>query len=340
LFECGISAVRAWVGRRATVAAALTIRMAPALSPRKILLAASFALLVPALAAAPAHALEIAPPEPHSPNAEGIHSAYWVTIVIVVALIVAINAGLLAALIRFRERRGREPSRFVAGRGALRPILAALTVFALVVFVYGVIVTDDVRTIEESGPNGLESAQTAQVGIKGAPPASLLEGQESTTGEEPESDAEPTETSPLEIDAIAQQWLWRFEYPGGRPGQRTFSYGELVVPVDTTVILNVTSTDVLHSWWVPALGGQVQAAPGEVTQTGFKADEVGRYPGRSTIFSGSAYPTMRSWVRVVDVPEYLDHVEGLQEDLAAAQGVVAEEEGEQPTADASEDGSP
>ena len=71
-----------------------------------------------------------------------------------------------------------------------------------------------------------------------------------------------------------------------------------------------------------------------------RTDEVGRYPGRSTIFSGSAYPTMRSWVRVVDVPEYLDHVEGLQEDLAAAQGVVAEEEGEQPTADASEEGSP
>ena len=312
--------------------------MAPALSPRKILLAASFALLLPALAAAPAHALEIAPPEPHSPNAEGIHSAYWVTIVIVVALIVAINAGLLAAVLRFRERRGREPSRFAAGRGALRPVLGALGVFALALFVYGVIVTDDVRTVEDSGPNGLGSAQTAQVGIKGAPPAAVLEGQESVTGEEPESGAEPTETSPLEIDAIAQQWLWRFEYPGGRPGQRTFSYGELVVPVDTTVILNITSTDVLHTWWVPALGGQVQAAPGDVTQTWFKADEEGRYPGRSTIFSGSAYPVMRSWVRVVSVPEYLDYVEQLQEDLAAAQGIVAEDQQEQQTPTASEEG--
>jgi cytochrome c oxidase subunit II len=310
--------------------------MAPALSPRKILLAASFALLVPALAAAPAHALDIAPPEPHSPNAEGIHSAYWVTIVIVVALIVAINAGLLAAVVRFRERRGREPSRFAAGRGALRPVLGVLGLFAVALFVYGVIVTDDVRTIEESGPNGLGSAQTAQVGIKGLPPATALEGQESATGQEPESGAEPTETSPLQIDAIAQQWLWRFEYPGGSPGQRTFSYGELVVPVDTTVILNVTSTDVLHSWWVPALGGQVQAAPGDVTQTWFKADEEGRYPGRSTTFSGSAYPVMRSWVRVVSVPDYQDYVEGLEEDLAEAQGAVAEQQQAEQTPAAAE----
>jgi cytochrome c oxidase subunit 2 len=139
------------------------------------------------------------------------------------------------------------------------------------------------------------------------------------------------------INAIAQQWLWRFEYPGGSPGQRTFSYGELVVPEDTTVILNLTSTDVLHTWWVPALGGQVQAAPGDVTQTWFKADEVGRYPGRSTIFSGSAYPVMRSWVRVVTVPEYQDHIEQLTADLTEAQEAVLRDQQEEQTSVASEE---
>ncbi len=317
--------------------AALTIRMAPALSPRKILLAASLALGALALAAGPAHALQIAPEEAHSPNAEGIHSAYWVTIVIVIALIVAINAALIAATVRFRERRGREPSRFAAGRGALRPILGGLALFAAALFVYGFIVTDDVREVEASGPNGLGTAQTAQVGIKGIPAGVALEGQESTTGEEPTSGQEPTETSPLLINAIAQQWLWRFEYPGGSPGQRTFSYGELVVPEDTTVILNLTSTDVLHTWWVPALGGQVQAAPGDVTQTWFKADEVGRYPGRSTIFSGSAYPVMRSWVRVVTVPEYQDHIEQLTADLTEAQEAVLRDQQEEQTSVASEE---
>ena len=72
------------------------------------------------------------------------------------------------------------------------------------------------------------------------------------------------------------------------------------MPVDTAVVLNITSTDVIHSWSVPALGGQVQATPGDISQTWFKADEVGRYAGRSTIFSGTGYPAMSAWVRVVD----------------------------------------
>ena len=77
----------------------------------------------------------------------------------------------------------------------------------------------------------------------------------------------------------------------GQPGQRTFTYGEPVVPVDTTVILDITSTDVLHTWWVPALGGQVRGAGRR------HADVVqgrrGGSPGRSTVFSGTGYPAMR-----------------------------------------------
>ena len=79
------------------------------------------------------------------------------------AVVVVINAALIVALVRFRERRGREPSRFAAGRGALRPVVA-LSLLAVVIFVYGVLVTNDVREIEQSGPNGLGAAQTAQVG--------------------------------------------------------------------------------------------------------------------------------------------------------------------------------
>lgn len=282
-------------------------------------------MLAFACSAAPAFAISLGPPEPQSPNADGIASAYWVMIVVVFAVIIAVNVALIAAVLRFREQRGREPSRFAAGRGALRPVVGALSLLAIVIFVYGVIVTTDVREIEPTGPSGLGTAQTAQVGVKGLPALEALQGAESATGEQPIS-GEPAEASPLEIDAIAQQWLWRFEYPGGRPGDRTFSYGELVVPVDTTVILNINSTDVLHTWWVPALGGQVQAAPGDVTRTWFKAEEEGRYEGRSTIFSGTGYPAMRAWVRVVSVPEYQDYIEQLAADLGEAQVIVQAEQ--------------
>jgi cytochrome c oxidase subunit 2 len=296
------------------------------LSRRTIPLAALAALLTLALAAAPAHAIPLSPPDPHSPNAETIHSTYWVTFVLVCLLIGAINAALIVAVVRFRERRGRQPARFAAGRGALRPVIAGLAVFALAVFVYGVVRTNDTRQLESAGPNGLSASPTAQVGIKGLPPLSIAEAEQSASGEEPASGQEPTETSPLEIDAIAQQWVWRFEYPGGTPGHRTFTYGELVVPIDTPVVLNITSTDVLHSWWLPELGGQVQATPGETVQTWFKADEVGVYSGRSTIFSGTSFPAMRASVRAVTVPEYTAYVEQLSKDLTAAQGIIAEDQ--------------
>ncbi len=295
------------------------------MSRRTILLAALATALALACSAAPAFAISLGPQEAHSPNADGIASAYWVMVVVVLTVIIAVNVALIAAVLRFRERRGRVPSRFAAGRGALRPVVGALSLLAAAIFVYGVVVTTDVREIEPTGPNGLGTAQTAQVGVKGLSPLNALQGAESASGSEPIS-GEPAEASPLEIDAIAQQWLWRFEYPGGRPGQRTFSYAELVVPVDTTVILNIDSTDVLHTWWVPALGGQVQASPGDVTQTWFKAEEEGRYAGRSTIFSGTGYPVMRSWVRVVSVPEYQDYIEQLGSDLGEAQAFVQAEQ--------------
>ncbi len=281
-------------------------------------------------AAAPAQAIELSPAEPHSPNAEDMNTAYWAMVIVGIVLLVVINAALLLAVLRFRARRERRPARLAAGRGALRPVLAATSLIAIAVFVYGVIVTDDVREIEPSGPGGLDAGQSAQVGVKGAPPATLLEGGESATGEEPITGAEPTEKAPLLIDAIAQQWVWRFEYPAPADGgQRPFSYGELVVPVDTTVILSIDSTDVMHSWWVPALGGQVQAAPGEISQTWFKADEEGRYAGRSTIFSGSGYPAMRVWVEVVSVSEYESYVDRLGTDIREAQGIVADEVAQQ-----------
>lgn len=284
--------------------------MRRALSRRPILLAATSATLALAWAAAPAHAVQLGLTEPHSPNAEAIDGTYWVMIVIATILIVVINAALILSVVRFRERRGREPAQVHAGRGALRPILGALGIFALAVFVFGVVRTGDVRSVEAAGPDGLGSSATAQVGVSGA---------EATAASDSD---EAAQTSPLVINAIAQQWLWRFEYPGGRSGDRLFSYGEVVVPVDTPVILNITSTDVMHSWWVPALGGQVQATPGITEQTWFKADEVGRYGGASTVFSGTSYPAMRSWVKVVTVPEYQAHLEQLSADIDEAQEAV------------------
>ncbi|MDQ2675955.1 MAG: cytochrome c oxidase subunit II, partial [Actinomycetota bacterium] len=135
----------------------------------------------------------------------------------------------------------------------------------------------------------------------------------------------------IEIDAVSQQWLWRFEYPEQAEGSFSegiatiFSYGELVVPVDTVVNLNVDSTDVVHSWFVPALGPQVWAVPGEIQETSFIADEEGVYRGTSTVFSGAAgYPVMRATVRVVSAQEYEDYIDELNTELQTGQDAVSD----------------
>ncbi len=286
-------------------------------------LAPALALLALALATSPAEALQLGPEQPHSPNAESIETTYWVMLAVTILALLAVNAALIAAVVRFRERRGGEPRRLAAGRGALRPITAVLGALALAIFIFGVVMTSDVREVEPTGPEGLEGNPTAQVGVKGLPSTAALGEEPSVTGEP----AEQAAGAPLVIDAIAQQWMWRFEYPDQDAITRTFSYGELVVPVDTTVLLNIDSTDVNHSWWVPALGGQVQATPGNIAQTWFKADEIGRYAGRSTVFSGSAFPAMRSWVRVVSVPDYEAYIADLREQISTAQGIVQETAG-------------
>ena len=68
----------------------------------------------------------------------------------------------------------------------------------------------------------------------------------------------------------------------------------MVVPEHTTVVLKIQSTDVIHSWWVPSLGGKVDAVPGYTTYTWFKA----LHTASSTASAHScAGPTTPRWLR-------------------------------------------
>jgi cytochrome c oxidase subunit 2 len=288
------------------------------LASRKILrrLVPSLALAGIALAlfAAPASATIFGPRAGHSPNADEIRTAYWVAIVVGALLIIAVHVFLIAALVRFRARRGRSPRRFTAGARAFVRPAAPLVAVAVGLFVFGIVMMTKAREVQATGSEGLgaDSDLVAQVNGLSIPP----------------------EAHPLNINVIGQRWLWRFEYPGGVPGNRIFSYGELTVPVDTTVLLHVTATDVTHRWFIPALGGQVDALPGQDAGTWFRADSVGTYSGQSTSFSGSAYAAMRAWVHVVTPQAYQQFIDRKRKELAAAQDYVAKKLGEGGTSEA------
>ena len=101
----------------------------------------------------------------------------------------------------------------------------------------------------------------------GGPPGLRRCARRSATSSLPSRATSPSRSR---SSAAGQQWIWRYEYPDG-----TFSYYELVVPVDTAVVVELASTDVVHRWWVPGLGGKFDAVPGQSNQTWFKADEEG-----------------------------------------------------------------
>jgi cytochrome c oxidase subunit 2 len=246
----------------------------------------------------------LSPPDGHSPNADDLNTLYWVMLVVGLFLLVAINGALVALVMRFRSERGREPRRLVVRRPAQIGTAGAFAALALIVFVIGVIGTQNAKQVEASGPDGLQAAAltTAQRGL------------ELPTG---------GDTSPLEITACGQQWIWRYEYPDG-----TYSYYEMVVPVDTAVVVKLCSTDVIHRWWVPGLSGKFDAAPGESNQTWFKADETGVWDGASYAFSGAAYAAMRTRVRVVDVPAYQAWLEQQAAGIQEAQTFVQQALGE------------
>jgi cytochrome c oxidase subunit 2 len=220
---------------------------------------------------------------PHSPGTDQIQTLGWIGFAAAAILIVAVNVALFYALRRYRSERGAEPRQISGGRGLQFRVGAVLTLLAAVLFVLGVVFTNKAREIPATGPAGLQVAHD----------------------------------EPLKIEATGQQWLWRYEYPN-----ESFSYYKLVVPVDTTVELDLVSTDVVHTWDVPDLAGKRDAVPGKTNKVVFRADEEGVFDGQASTLSGQAYAAMRTEVDVVSPAEYEEFIKTQGEEIQAAQDRV------------------
>jgi cytochrome c oxidase subunit 2 len=198
-------------------------------------------------------------------------------------VVVAVNLSLLYALRRHRADRGAEPRQISGGRRIQFRVGAVLTVFAAAILILGLVFTDRARETPATGADGLQVSHS----------------------------------EPLKIEATGQQWLWRYDYPN-----EAFSYYKLVIPVDTAVSLDLTSTDVVHTWNVPDLVGKRDAVPGKHNEVVFRADEEGTFSGESATLSGQAYAAMRTAVEVVSPEDYEAFLERQKADIQAAQDRV------------------
>jgi cytochrome c oxidase subunit II len=106
--------------------------------------------------------------------------------------------------------------------------------------------------------------------------------------------------NPIRIAVTAQQFAWRFEYPGENP----VSSGRLVLPVNEAVKLTLRSLDVIHSFWVPEFGQKSDAVPGIETTLVITPTREGDYSLVCTELCGLGHATMRGAVSVVSRQEY------------------------------------
>lgn len=152
----------------------------------------------------------------------------------------------------------------------------------------------------------------------------------------------------LTIKAIGNQWYWTYEYPDHdnmtfdsimleddelKPGQPRLlaTDNDIVVPVNKTVHVLVTASDVLHNWAIPSFGVKVDAVPGRVLKTWFRAESVGTFYGQCSELCGQRHAFMPITVRVVPEAEFDSWLKKAKVEFAAALPVPGREKQDEPT---------
>ncbi len=242
-------------------------------------------ILLGSLALAPsAMAGFITPKSGGSPNANQIASLYKIILYIAAAVFVVVEGALVYSVYKFRAKRGAVAAQ-IHGNTRLEigwTVGAALILVVLTVVTF--VKLPSIINPPNSGASGL--VLTA-----------------STT------EPTPPNGKKLTICIQGRQFIWRYVY-GNDCLNKSFdqklpySYQMMEVPVDTTIVLAIQSTDVIHSWWVPSLGGKVDAVPGYTTYTWFKALKTGKFHGNCAQLCGREHYAMTALVNVVSPSEY------------------------------------
>ena len=129
-------------------------------------------------------------------------------------------------------------------------------------------------------------------------------------------------TGQLEVKVIGRQYYWQYEYPNG-----VVAIDTLRAPAGVPVRIEVTSpdTDVIHSWWIPALGGKIDAIPGTVNETWFQVDNPGTYTGQCAELCGLEHANMLASVEVLPMAEFASWLERRRAEQNAGKGELGKE---------------
>jgi cytochrome c oxidase subunit 2 len=141
--------------------------------------------------------------------------------------------------------------------------------------------------------------------------------------------APPKGSASMNLRVDGQQYVWRYQYP--KADKAVFSYVDMVVPVGMTITLDITADDVAHSWWIPKLGGKMDAIPGYTNKTWFKippsAIPKGQnqvvFPGQCAELCGRNHANMVARVIGMRFPDYQAWVARKANEIKAAREQAA-----------------
>jgi cytochrome c oxidase subunit II len=253
------------------------------------------------LALAPsAFANALTPKAGGSPNADQIHSLYVIILYIAAVVFVLVEGALVYSLFKFRARKNRVAAQ-IHGNTRLEigwTVGAALILVVLTVVTF-VKLPSIINPPNSSAPF-LESALTQP---------------------------SPPNGKKLVICVQGRQYIWRYVYGAAcenNPFQADlpYSFQTMYVPQGVTVVLNITASDVIHSWWVPSLGGKVDAVPGYTTYTWFKARGPAIYHGNCAQLCGRQHAFMTALVDVMPPAQYQARISQLKSDIQKANSQV------------------
>jgi cytochrome c oxidase subunit 2 len=103
-------------------------------------------------------------------------------------------------------------------------------------------------------------------------------------------------THAVTLRVLAHQWWWEFQYTSADPGGQVVTANELHIPTGRPVVLQLGSTDVIHSFWVPALHGKTDLIPSRENTIKIQADTPGVYRGQCAEYCGYQHAHMAFWV--------------------------------------------
>jgi cytochrome c oxidase subunit 2 len=225
------------------------------------------------------------PPEPASPNAERINDSYLWVAIFTGAIFVLVQGSLVWFMVRYRADRRRRDEDGAQIHGNTKLEIAWTLVPVLILVAIGSFIFYKLPGIADV-PSAQADGGRTEIAVKG------------------------------------YRYYWNYEYENG-----VIAVDRMRAPVGQTTRLEVTSadTDVIHSWWIPRLGGKFDAIPGVVNETWFNAQAPGVYRGQCAEFCGIQHAAMTAEVEAMPREEF----ERWLEDEAEAQENGTSDLGEQ-----------